>query len=358
MALLALSLTSREMRDEVQTLLFRHVVILEFYKYRSPFYWAFSSPDRRTLCSKVRALDISCVAMQDVVSPLIRACPQLLTVTLQVANVEKRDCLTETLQGALSACRQIKEVRLLQPTSIRTLSVVYSLPYRLDQLRIVGLYGYQHNLWDDPAEFIDVEALALEKCKVLDWDVYYLFTLMEHSLAAGPPSSLSLASCQVDIDWIPEVSAGCLRSVRIEEAQQLLKLDHLSRFPRLSCLEISSRHDFVSLNIQLPQIHELTVIRFSENMVKLLIRWLEGGLFSRLQTLHFERDSLRQYGDVLPGEALPRRLASIIEQRNIQCTPDGVLRLDVPSETVQGRLRVMFTTATASEGKEGSAPPW
>jgi hypothetical protein len=256
--------------------------------------------------------------MQDMVSSLIRLCNNLQRVELQVANAEKEDCLSECIQGALAQATSVKEVAILEPTSIRSLAIVYNLPYRLRKLHIIGLFGYKMKLWESPDDYIDVEEVILERSWILDWDVHFFFRLMEHESASGPPIVLRLLSTICDIDWIPDQTAKNLSEIDFHDAQKLLKLDLLEKFATVSRLGLSFKHNFVSLTLPLEQIVCLDMPECKKDMAKTLRNWLDRGLLAKLECIHFDRDA---FWPASLERALVERLDAAIRARHIICRP-------------------------------------
>ena len=321
--LLTCALVNKEFATEVQALLFRTVDLSHYYKYNDALYWAYRSPNRIRLCSLVQTLHLPCVALQTRIVSLIGACQNLRTVHLQVSHVEKQDCLMECIQGALLQLKNLREVQLLQPSSIRALSIVYSLPFRLTKLHIVGLYGYTHSLWSNPYEHIDVEEVQFTKSKMAeDWDDHWFFSLCEHILVESPPTVLRIESGHCHLNSIPEATAQSLRILELRDAQQLLNLDHLERFTDLEQLGLSARHSFISLTSPLPQIKHLSVFKCNEVLVKLIIQWLNKGLFCNLETLTFKNGAFHAHGQAIPGQRLSNQLEVVVKERKLRCIPN------------------------------------
>ncbi|CAD6565682.1 MAG: hypothetical protein CYPHOPRED_005904 [Cyphobasidiales sp. Tagirdzhanova-0007] len=322
-ALLNCALVSKEFAQEVQSVLFRDIDLSRFYKYRHPLYWAFSSPNRDRLCSYVQVLHLPCVALQKHIAAVIGACSNLRSLWLQVSHAEDRDCLMECIQGALLPLKKLTEIRLLHPTSIRALSIVYNLPYRLGKLYIAGLYGYTHSLWDNPYEYIDVEEVHFAKSRMSEhWDDHFFYSLLEHELVKAPLSVLRIESSHCHFEFIPAATASNIRVLEVREAQQLLKLDHLERFPNLERLGLGARHNFISLTSSLPQIKHLTIYQCNEGLLKLLSQWLDRGQFCNLETVTFTEGALNLGSRAAePVYSNSARLEEVIRCRNIRCIP-------------------------------------
>jgi len=174
---------------------------------------------------------------------------------------------------------------MLDFTSIKSLSIVYSLPYRLSSLSISGLYNYKGALWENTDDWIDADMIEFKRFKMLDaWDLYFLFQLCEQG-PATPPASLIFRNSQITFDFLPEATYQAIRSVIIEGAPQLLQLDHLERFPNLEHLGFSARHDFVKISRQLHAIHVLDIMEWNDTIEGMLTSWMYKDYFPGLKTL-------------------------------------------------------------------------
>lgn len=284
--LLACCLVNKNFLAVAQPLLYRSVQVLT---QRETIRWLDRNPNRNDLASHVQILRLNCLQAESVMMQLLQACVNLRWLTLEAGSVEKKDCLAECINTSLAKCRRLETISLQSLTSIKTLSIVYNLPYRLRELGISGLYKYQAALWDNPFDWIDTDSVTFTGMKALDnWDMYFLLQLCEIH-PAKPPTSLTFRKCQIAFDFLPEQTYLSVKEVILHEAPQLLELDHLDRFEQLEHLSISSSHDFLKLSTPLSRITRLTLPDINATSSKIITRWLQKGLFPSLHTVHIER---------------------------------------------------------------------
>lgn len=251
-------------------------------------YWALSSPNRVSLCATVRTLRLSALAYSNHVGQLIAACTSLHELVLLVKDMEKDDCLGALIQSALSKARSIKVVRLLHPTSIKSVEVVYSLPYRLAKLVIEGMNTYRGALWENEPEWLDVQELVLARSKLEGWDAYFFLLLCEQH-SRTPPKTLRVQAGVVDLPSLPEATAKALTTLDFEDAQPLLHLKDLERFENVENLSLSAKHDFILGDEDLPNIRRVRIPVMTEEMCKLWIKWLSRGMFSELEEMEVQK---------------------------------------------------------------------
>ena len=320
-------LVNRDFCSEVRSLLFRDMNLscLRYQVRDKALYWILGSPDRHVLAGHVRRLRADAVGLTDSIPSIVRSCRNLRCLELDVSQVERKECLPECLRGALCALSTVEEVHLLAVTSVKAFNIVHSLPYRLQKLVISGYRDAPGvgGFWDNPHEWFDAEEVHFIRSKLDEWNAHFFFTFFEQA-HARPPSNIGFSAGYLDLKSVPEVSAVAVRTLQLEEAQQLLDLDILRRFPLLQHLILSTKHDFISLSTSLPQIRRITILVCNRVMAKLLSTWLERGLFAALEQLDFAEDAFRPRERGAPAWDLLLRLEDALRARRQLARDAGI----------------------------------
>lgn len=247
--------------------------------------WLPNQLSSNSLARHIRSLRIHCLQAEPALMQILQASESLRWLTLEAENVERRDCLAECINTSLMKCTQLQAISLQGLTSIKTLSIVYNLPYRLTELSLCGLYSYKGALWDNSTDWINTESLKLSGWKASDkWDLYFLFQVCEIS-PARPPYKLTFERCQVSFDFLPDSIYQAVHEIRILDAPQLLQLDHLDRFSNTHYFTVSANHDFLKLATPLVNITHVTLEDCSEPMAKMFGRWFGKGYLPSLEVL-------------------------------------------------------------------------
>lgn len=292
--LLACCLVNKAFLAEAQPFLFHSVYILTEADTKR---WLRSAPSHGNLASNIRRLHMNCVKSEDAIGCILRTSSKLRWLILDAHGVEKKDCLAECINNSLQKCNQLESITLNSLTSIKTLSMVYNLPYRLRSLGISGLYNYKGALWDNSLDWVDADGVFFEGTKMLDkWDMYFLFQLFEVS-SARPPTTLTFRRCQVSFDFLPEATYAAIKEIILEDAPQLLELDCLGRFEQLKTLGFGAKHDFMKLRSSLPAIERLHLTNCNPPTFKMVKQWISRGYFPNLEVISMEKARLDEFAD-------------------------------------------------------------
>lgn len=286
-SLLACCLVNKAFMAEAQALLYQSLTIKTE---ETSLRWAQAARSHGHLAKYVQTLYLACTQAENGIGTIMEAATNLRCLTLDTADVERKECLSESINTSLRRCQKIESITLIAITSIKTVSIVYNLPYRLQVLALTGLYNYKGGLWDSSDDWIDAENFILSGAKMLDsWDMYFLFQLFAIA-PARPPSKLQFNRCQVSFDFLPAKIYKAVNEISIREAPQLLELGELEKFSELSSLSFGTKHDFVKLCRPLPTIRRLHLNSCNERTRKVLTGWLRQGYIPSLDVMSMARD--------------------------------------------------------------------
>ena len=312
--LLACCLVNKAFLAEAQPLLLHSVYILSEADAKS---WLKSAASHGNLASHIRRLCLSCAEAEDAIGHILRTSTKLRCLTLDAKGAESRDCLAECINVALQKCERLECISLTALTSIKTLSMVYNLPYRLRCLEIHGLYKYKGALWDNSQDWIDADSVIFDGVKMVDkWDMHFLFQLFEVS-STKPPRILTFRRCQVSFVLLPEATYASVGKIILEEAPKLLELDHLDRFARLGTLAIGAKHDFIKLGCCLTAVERLHLTSCNAPTFKMVIQWISKGYYPNLAIISMEKAHLQACAD---GSSWMETLNSVCPGISIQLT--------------------------------------
>ncbi|KAK9895433.1 hypothetical protein P389DRAFT_93156 [Cystobasidium minutum MCA 4210] len=280
--LLSCCLVNKGFLAEAQPLLHQ---IVRISKRHEALRWL---PDRlgvKDTARHIRTLHLNCLETEAAIMQLLDSTSNLRYLTLEAGNVESRDCLAECINTSLMRHTHLQSITLTGLTSIKTLAIVYNLPYRLTHLGVSGLYKYKGALWDNCIDCVNAESISFTGLKVSDkWDMYFLFQLCEVH-PAMPPTSLTFHQCQVSFDFLPESTYITVKEIHIFDAPKLLELDQLGRFRNLQDFTISAMHDFIKLSTPITTIKRITLRECEEGIAKLFTQWICKGYFPSLEDI-------------------------------------------------------------------------